>query len=336
MSLQRRHVGITEVAAEVGVSVTTVSRALSGRRPVSEATRQRVFDAIKELGYQPNELARSMRTQRTSTIALVIPDITNPFYTSVARGLQDVITPESYYGIVCNTDADPELERNTVRQLVTRRIDGIAFSGYYQHHDDVAPAVEAGIPVVLLGNHIPAPGRDVVNSADHDSGAEATRYLLGQGHERVAFITAPEGTGAPAVRVAGYHDALREAGRAPDEDLLVRAPVSREGGAAGMTELLGLPHPPDAVIATNDIVAIGAMDVARARGLRVPDDVAIMGFDDIEAASLTTPTLTTMANQSREIGQAVGRLLLQRINGEGPAESQEITFSARLCRRESA
>jgi LacI family transcriptional regulator len=336
MSVPSRHVGITQVAARAGVSITTVSHTLSRRRPVSAATRQRVLDAIEELGYRPNELARSMLTQRTNTIALVIPDITNPFYMSVARGLQDVITPDSYFGIVCNTDADPDIERRTVQQLVTRRADAIAFSGYYQHHDDVRPAVSAGIPVVLLGNHTPGPGVDVVNTADRRSGAEATRYLIERGHRRIGFITAPAGVGAPAVRVAGYHDALREAGLPIDDELLVRAPVSRDGGAAGAGVLLDQPDPPTAIIATNDVVAIGAIHAATTRGLRIPADVAVMGFDDIEAAGLITPKLTTMANRPRDIGQAVGRILLERIDGRGPAAPQEVLFDAQLRRRESA
>lgn len=333
---RRRHASITDVAARAGVSVTTVSHTLSRRRPVSEATRERVLAAIAELGYEPNDLARSMRSQRTNTIALVIPDITNPFYTSVARGLQDAIRPESYFGIVCNTDADPEIERKTVQQLVKRRVDGITFSGYYQHQDDIEPAVSAGIPVVLLGSHKPETGYDVVNGADHESGADATRYLISRGHRRIAFITAPAGTGAPAVRVAGYHAALAEAGIPAEPELVMRAHVSREGGGTGMNALLDLPQPPDAVIATNDIVAIGAIDAAHTRGLSIPGDIAVMGFDDIEAASLITPKLTTMANQSSQIGQAAGRLLLQRIAGEGPGDPQEVVFSAQLKQRESA
>ncbi len=332
----RRHAGIVDVAARAGVSVTTVSHTLSQRRPVSAATRERVLAAVAELGYEPNDLARSMRSQRTNTIALVIPDITNPFYTSVARGLQDAILADGYFGIVCNTDAQPDIERRTVQQLVKRRVDGIAFSGYYQHQDDIRPAISVGIPVVLLGSHRPKEGYDVVNGADHESGAEATRYLLSRGHRRIAFITAPAGVGAPAVRVEGYHAALREAGISPDPALLMRAPVSGDGGGAGMTALLDLPEPPDAVIATNDVVAIGAIQAARARGLRIPEDVAVMGFDDIEAAGLITPKLTTMANQSHQIGHAAGRLLLQRVAGVGPAGPQEVVFSAQLRRRESA
>ncbi|WP_166355628.1 LacI family DNA-binding transcriptional regulator [Phytoactinopolyspora limicola] len=334
MARRPRPSGIADVAARAGVSVTTVSHSLSGRRPVAEATRQRVAEAIAELGYQPNELARSMRSQRTNTVALIVPDITNPFYTSVARGLLDVLTPASYVGIVCNTDADPELEQKIVQQMITRRVDGIAFSGYYEHHDDVAPAVAAGIPTVMLGHHSPAPGVDVVNSDDHASGADATRYLLGKGHRKIGFITAPAGSGAPAERVRGYQTALSEFGVPLNNNLVVRAPVGRDGGAEGMRALLDQDEPPTAVICTNDIVAIGALDTARERGLQVPDDVAVMGFDDIEAARLITPQLTTMAYAPREIGQAVATILLNRIDG-APATHHR-RRGARLMVRESA
>ena len=336
MPPRRRHIGIADVADRAGVSVTTVSHVLSSRRPVSAATRERVRQAIEELGYRPNELARSMRTQRTSTIGLVIPDITNPFYTSVARGLQDILAPAAYYGIVCNTDAEPAVERAVVEQLVTRRVDGIAFAGYYEHDKDIQPAIAAGIPVVLLGARTPGPGYDAVCSDDHGGGRQAAEYLIERGYRRIAFITGPAGEGPPAERVAGYRGALAAAKIAADPELVVRVAIGREGGAEAMARLLDRTDPPDAVICTNDIVAIGALDTARQRGLRIPRDVAILGFDDIEAAALISPALTTMANPAREIGQAVGRLLLQRLDEPEPTPPQAIVFACRLTRRDSA
>lgn len=336
MAPQGRHVGITDVAARAGVSVTTVSHVLSSRRPVSAATRDRVQQVIEELGYRPNEIARSMRTQRTNTVALIIPDITNPFYTSIARGLQDVLAPASLYGIVCNTDADPDTERAVINQVVTRRVDGVAFAGYYQHAKDIEPVVAAGIPAVLLGARTAQPGYDAVCSDDHGAGQQATQYLIERGCRRIGFITGPSGDGPPAERVAGYRAALAAAGMAADLDLVVRTTISRDGGESGMSLLLALPEPPDAVVCTNDVVAIGAIDATRQRGLRIPEDLAVMGFDDIDAAALISPALTTMANPARDIGQAVGRLLLQRLEEKEPSAPQAITFASRLTLRESA
>ncbi|GAA3514307.1 LacI family DNA-binding transcriptional regulator [Actinocatenispora rupis] len=336
MGLRRKHVTIAEVAARAGVSPTTVSHVLSGRRHVAEATRAQVLAVVEELQYRPNELARSMVTQRTSTIALIIPDITNPFYPAVARGLQDVLTPAGYYGIVCNTDGDPAIERRTVEQMVHRRVDGIGFAGYYQHQSTVAPALAAGIPVVLFGSRDARRGIDAVTANDLGGAESATRYLLDRGYERIGFVTGPAGDGPPALRVTGYRRALRAAGRRPDPKLVVRAPFSRDGGAAGMAELLALPRPPRAVLCTNDVVAIGAMDEARRRGLRIPEDVAVVGFDDIDAASLAYPALSTVAVPAREEGRACGRLLLHRLTDEPQQPPQAVSFDCTLVPRDSA
>lgn len=331
----RQRVGITDVAAKAGVSVTTVSHVLSSRRPVSQATRNRVLKVIEELDYRPNELARSMRAQRTFTIALIVPDITNPFYTSVARGLQDKVRPASYHCIVASTDGDREVERDILHQLLTR-VDGVALSGSDKSPEDLKPVIDAKLPLVLLGADTPGPGFDVVTNADNDSGALAANYLLERGHRRIAFITAPVDFGAPARRVEGYRNALAEAGVAADSGLVVSSPVTREGGARAMAALMDLPERPEAVICVNDVVAIGAIDAAAERGLNVPGDVAIMGFDDIEAASLVTPKLTTMATASREHGQAAGELILERITETEPGEPRRVVFPARLVRRDSA
>jgi LacI family transcriptional regulator len=333
---RRRHVSITDVATQAGVSVTTVSHVLSGRRPVSESTRDRVQRIIAELGYEPNQLARSLRMRRSHTIALIIPDITNPFYPSVARGMQDAVTPAGYHVIVSNTDADPEAERAILRQMVTRRVDGICFAGYYNHADDVAPAVAVGIPVVLLGGRKPGPGIDVLTTDDVLAGKLATEYLIGRGHQRIGFITGPPGEGPPAQRVKGYRRALTEAGIRNAASLVNRQEFSRAGGARGRAELRDLAQPPNAVICTNDIVAIGALDTARERGLRVPEQVAIMGFDDIEAASLISPSLTTVSIAPVEQGRALGELLVARLDGPAPDGPQRRLFEPVVVPRESA
>lgn len=335
MSTRPRRVGITDVARHAGVSVTTVSHVLSGRRPVSTATSAKVRSAIDRLGYRPNELARSMRAGRTNTVALVIPDITNPHYTSVARGLQDVLRSADHYAIVFNTDADPELEHTAVQKMLTR-VDAFALSGYARDVTDIQPAIDAGKPVVWIGGASAGPGYDVVTSPDRQTGADATSYLLDRGYRRIAFVTTPEPVGAPARRVEGHHDALRGAGIEPDPELLVRRPATRDGGAEAMRHLRGLASPPDAVLCTNDIVAIGALTAARELDLDVPGEVAVMGFDDIDAAVLVSPRLTTMANPSLEIGRAVGRTLLQRLNHEDDLPPHELVFPAALRARESA
>ena len=332
----RRHVSITDVAERAGVSITTVSHVLSGRRPVSEATRTRVQGIIAELGYEPNQLARGLRLQRTRTIALIIPNITNPFYPWIARGLQDAVSAAGYHVVVSSTDAVPGTERSVINEMITRRVDGIAFATYHNDTADLDAAVKVGIPVVLLGGRTPSAGIDVVSADDLAGGEIATRYLLGRGYRRIGFITGPQRKGPPANRVIGCRRALKQAGIPAATSLIVREEFSREGGARGMAQLLGLSQPPDAVLCTNDVVAVGALQTALGRGLRVPEDVAVMGFDDIEIASVTAPKLTTVAVRPLEQGEAIGRVLLNRLNDLAPAAPRRILFDPAVVPRESA
>ncbi len=327
---------ITRVAQLAGVSATTVSHALNGRRPVAHETRRRVLAAIDQLGYRPNVLARGLRTSRSQTIGLIIPDITNPFYPALARGLQDVLRPAGYDEIISNTDGDRELERAAIEQMIARQVDGLAFAVFHTHAEDLLPVIGAGIPVVRLGGRLAQAGVDVVHSDDEGGAAEATRYLLERGYRRIGFVCGPHAEGPAAERVAGYRSALLAAGADADPRLVAHTHFSRAGGSSGTARLLDLPEPPDAVLCANDIMAIGALDTAEKRGLRVPADLAVMGFDDIEAASLVSPGLTTMANPAREIGQACARRLLERLRGGTAQPSAETVIPARLVRRRSA
>jgi LacI family transcriptional regulator len=331
---ERPHIG--QVAELAGVSATTVSHALNGRRPVSAATRQRVLDAIDQLGYRPNVVARGLRAGRSMTVGLVIPDINNPFYPLLARGLQDMLDPAGYDAILANTNGDRELERAALDKMISRQVDAIAFAVFDTHAEDLQPVIDAGIPALRLGGGQHQQHVDLVHSDDVGGAAEATRYLLERGYRRIGFLSGRAAEGPAAERVAGYRAALLERGYRADPRLVVQTRFSRAGGAEGVARILSLPDPPDAVLCVNDVMAIGALDTARERGLRVPDDLAVMGFDDIEAASLVSPRLTTMANPAREIGQACGRLLLRRVSGHHQGPCQEVIIPARLVRRQSA
>ncbi|GIF63022.1 LacI family transcriptional regulator [Asanoa ishikariensis] len=325
---------IGQVAQLAGVSATTVSHALNGRRPVSAQTRQRIMDAIEELGYRPNVVARGLRAGRSLTIGLVIPDITNPFYPVLARGVQDVLGPAGYDEIITNTNGVRDLERAALDKMISRQVDGVAFAVFNTHTDDLQPVIDAQIPVVRLGGRQTQPGVDLVHSDDEGGARDAVRYLIHNGYRRIAFICGPAAEGPAAERVAGYRAALAEAGVGPQQNLLVHTDFSRAGGAHGVERLIRQRKRPDAVLCANDMMAIGALDAARERGLRVPEDLAVMGFDDIDAASLVTPQLTTIANPAREIGVACARLLLDRINGvAGPP--REIVIPTQLVRRQS-
>src|SRR5882757_1904665 len=228
---------MTEVAARAGVSVTTVSHVLSGRRPVAAATRTRVLEVIAELQYQPNTLARGLRTRRTMTVALIVPDLTNPFYPMVLRGLADVLLPAGYHAVVCNTDGSREEEMSVLHDMVTRQVDGVVIAAFGLNRKDLLRHRE--VPLVRLGGgHFDADLGDLVRSDDEGGMAQAVRYHLEKGRRQIAFIGGAEHAGPSDLREAGFRRALNEAGRVIDEELVVRADYTREAGREAARALL--------------------------------------------------------------------------------------------------
>ncbi|MGZ5353584.1 MAG: LacI family DNA-binding transcriptional regulator [Actinomycetota bacterium] len=329
-------VTIVDVARHAGVSITTVSHALSGNRRVADATRERVRHSIRELGYRPNAFARSLRTERSHMVSLIIPDITNPYYPTLARGLQDALHAGGYQSFVCNTDGRREEERSFLNDALQRRVDGIAFAAFATTTRMLITVLRAGIPLVSIGTMLRHARIDQVSSNDEAGSQDATAYLIEKGYRSIAMIGGPPGSSPSDHRLKGYRAALRAAGIRFDPRSVAIGDFTRAGGAAAMTELLALRVRPRAVFCANDLMAIGAMDAIRRAGLRVPRDVAVMGYDDIEAAALVTPDLTTVVNPAYQLGQAAGRLLLERMRDDAPRARTEIVVPHRLVPRTSA
>ncbi|WP_329101769.1 LacI family transcriptional regulator [Micromonospora sp. NBC_01699] len=326
---------IGDVAEIAGVSRTTVSHALSGRRPVSAETRAKVQAAVKELNYRANQLAVSLRTQRTQTIAFVMSDITNPFYPMVARGVQDAISDAGYQVVVCSTDGDAAREVAFITDMLSRAVDGLVIDLFRTPADALEGLLGTHPPVVMLGPMKSPPIGDRVHGDDRVSVAEATRHLLRRGRTRIAFVGATR-IGPAVGRLGGYEDALLGAGLAVDPKLVIRSDYSRRGARAAVTAALGDGVTLDAMVCVNDLVAIGAIEALRDAGRVVPDDVAVVGFDDIEAAALVRPALTTIDNRAYEKGTVCGRLLLRRITGELDGPARDIVVPGALIVRESA
>lgn len=330
-------VKIVDVAAAAGVSVTTVSHVISGRRPVSAATRVRVEDAVRRLGYRADPSARGLRTQRTDTIGLVVPDITNPFNTELAAGIQEIAYARDLLTVVCEAPmtGGPQLPA-VLRQLAARRLDGIVLGRFGARRADLDLITGSGTRLVRLGNRIGDGPGDVVRGAETEGMRDLVRYLVGErGYRRIGFIGGEAGVEPGGERHAGYQQALAAAGLAVPEDLTVWTGFTREGGRAGAARLLDAAQPPDALVCANDLIAIGALDVARQRGLNVPGELAIAGYDDIDAALMVSPALTTVLNPAREIGRCAARLLGDRLDGDtGPA--REVVLAHQVVRRDSA
>ena len=324
---------ISDVARVSGVSTTTVSHVLTGKRPVAASTRERVEAAVRQLSYRPSRLARSLRAGSSQMIGVVVPDITNPFYGQLTRGLSDSLGPE--YGTwVCNTDASAQRERAYVSDVVARGADALVMTSVDADSDAVAAALAAGVPMVSVGESVDHPTVDRVLAADEEASQSAVEHLVARGARRVAIIEGPRSLGHG--REVGYEAGLRAAGLKAPAQLRVHGDWTRVSGREAMLRLMRLPRRPDAVFCANDLMAVGALDALRSLDLRVPDDVRLVGFDDIEAASLVSPALTTIANPAYETGWSAGKLVLDRLQGRHTGSRRTVTLPCRLIVRESS
>ena len=327
--------GIVAVAQAAGVSVSTVSQVLSGNRPVSEATRAKVNAAIERLNYRPHPGARSLRSRRTEAIALLVPDITNPFYPLVAVGMQDVLLPAGY--LLSVVDAGSQTGTgHLLRHVLERRFDGIVMHIGGLGELDRRRIAESGTRVVALGRDIEIEGSDFVESDDVRGFEKVVEHLIATGRRSIGFIGGEADSDPSQLRLRGFRIAMGAAGISVADSDIAFTSFTREGGHAGVAELYAVHDGWDALVCANDLIAIGAMDAIRRRGLRIPEDVAVSGYDDIEAAALVFPSLTTVENPAREIGRTAASLLLSRLAEAQPGgPTQHITLSTRLVVRDS-
>ena len=327
--------GLKDVAARAGVSIKTVSNVVNGYLHVAPDTRARVQDAIDELGYKPNVAARQLRSGRSGVIALALPELQSPYFAEMAGLIVQAAELRSWTVLIDQTDGQADRERNLVAGLRRHAIDGLIFSPLALAGEELAGGGET--PMVLLGERIWHGPADHVAIDNTAAAADATRHLTGLGRRRIAAIGAQDRASAATAhqRLAGYHQALAEAGLSADPDLVAEVDsFHRADGAAAMTRLLALPEPPDAVFAFNDLLALGAIRALLSRGVRVPQDVAVAGFDDIEDGRFSTPTLTTIAPDTGQIAALAIDLLAERLEN-APEPPREVRVGHRLIVRES-
>ncbi len=315
---------IRDVATRAGVSPSTVSHVINGTRQVSAATRQRVTQAMEALDYKPNRLARSLRSRRTQTLGVLLPNNTNPFFALVLGGIEAAAYDRGYNVILGNANDDPRRELDYLDILLSRQVDGIVLVSTGAHRAALDFLKARGTPVVMVDR---SPGEgyadwpiDTVFAENEQGGCLATEYLIGLGHRRIGCISGPSLLNSSAARVDGYRRALAEAGLAADEGLIVDGDFQHEGGYRACRALLAQPERPTALFVCNDLMAVGALCAIHEAGLRVPDDLSVVGFDDIPLASFTVPRLTTIAQPAHDLGGQAVQLLLQRLlDRETPA-----------------
>jgi DNA-binding LacI/PurR family transcriptional regulator len=326
-------VTIRDVARAAGVSTATVSQVLNGGRPVAETTRLRIEQVIADLKYRPNTFARALKTLRSQLVGVVLPDLSNPFYPALVRGVQDQLGLSGYHAVIVNTDADRGQERELVAELVDRQVDGLVLITFTLSDADYAAIARKGVPFVVVGR---TEGFDHVHTSDYAAAFEMTTYLLDKGYDSVAHLAGPAGDGSPAKpRLAGYRAAMRMRGLPAAGAPVVHSEFTVAGGKKAMLQLLASGPRPRAVFCANDLMALGAIETVRAAGLRVPDDLAVAGFDDIEAAALIHPSLTTVGHPAGELGARAVDLLLHRMRG-GDSPPADVVIDFELKKRESA
>lgn len=307
---------IADVAREVGVSMMTVSRVINGRDDVSAVTRQRVLDAVERLGYRPSSIARGLATRHTGTLGLVVPDIANPFFAEVARGVEAVAYAQGYNVFLCNTDEDPVRELDVLGSLEEKRVDGVVLCSSRLSNEHLQMAVDAYSAVVLVNRRA---GKYVSTVVVDDvlGGRLATGHLLRRGHRAIGFLSGPPGSHSGQGRLEGYADEMASSHLPRASGWIEPCGPTAEQGRIAALRLLRRCGELTALICYNDLVAVGALHACRELGRRVPDGVAIVGFDDIPVAALVTPALTTCRVSRHELGARAVDLLLERIRGEG-------------------
>ncbi len=328
-------VTIKDVASKAQVSTTTVSHVINNTRFVDPATRDRVLASMRELGYQPNFLARSLRRGVSKTIGLIVPDAANLFFAEIARKIEDYGYQQGYSVILGNSDNNPEKQANYISTLLAKRVDGVIFISSGGEVDDLVLFSENHVPVVVADRDVPLELADIVLLDNEQAGYDATRFLLELGHRRIACITGPHDLSPSMQRVKGFNRAMREFGLQADAGDLVTGDFQSHGGIKAMDQLLKHSPRPDAVFVFNDMMAIGAMTAIRKAGLSIPADISLIGFDDISLAAAVTPSLTTIAQPIGEIARKATDLLIQRVEGTRQDENQRVVLKATLMERES-
>ena len=328
---------IRDVAKLAGVATMTVSRVINNSGYVSSSTRQKVEAAVKELGYVPNMLGHSLRFNQTNTLALILTDITNPFWTTVARGVEDAAQEKGYSIILCNTDESTEKQDQYLTMLLKRRIDGILFVPTSTSDNPVQLIQKQGITVVVLDREVPNDNVDIVRGDSFGGAYQLTRHLIELGHKHIAALSGPEDIFTSVERVAGFRHALKEAGLSQNMDNVFWGSFNDQHMGYEMAEAaLKLSPQPTAFLAINNFIANGALHLFTDAKLQVPQDVSIVSFDDMPIIINPAPFLTVAVQPAYEMGFKATQLLLARLMNEGPDTCQKIILPTELFIRQSS
>jgi LacI family transcriptional regulator len=326
---------LNDVARRAGVSTMTVSRVINESGYISQETRARVNDAIAELGYMPNALARQLRSRRTKTVALVVTDIRNPFFTTIASGVEDTARARGYAVMFCSTYESEVEEAAYVRVLMERRVDGVLLVPACGAGSSVRLLQEHGMPTIVLDRHVLDVEADEVRADSRAGAYSAVRHLTDLGHRRIAILAGPEGVSTSTDRVAGYREALLEACPNGECGQILFGEFNEASGYSMTHQILQAEPRPTAIFAANNFIAFGAMRALREAGLGIPDDISMVVFDDLPPGWVLDPFFTVVSQPAYEIGTRAAQLLLERLAGEAPEGPRSIILPSELVIRRS-
>jgi len=326
-------VSIKDVAEAAGVSTATVSRVLSNGLHVRPEVRERVMATVERLGYRPNLVARSLRSQQSSTIGLIVSDISNPFFTAISRAVEDTAYEQGFSVLLCNTDENPEKEAIYLNLMRDTAVAGAIMSPTRHTIANFADS-NFPFPIVVVDRSILSSDVDAVLLDNVDAAFRLITHVIEQGYRRIAVLCSEMSTGLE--RQIGYEKALRAHGLAPKSEYMKYVPPKTEAGYAATLKMLDLAEPPDALFTVNSLIAEGAWQAIRERNLCIPDDIALVSFDETTWSSLVQPAITLIAQPTYEIGKTAAELLIQRIADPGRPTRQVILKGQLLVRGSSS
>jgi len=326
---------IKEIAQAANVSTATVSHVINNTRYVTEEVRLQVLEAMENLNYRPSAVARGLRTKRTNTLALIIPDITNPYFADFTRGFQDAADEKGFLVVLCNTDRLLDREMRFLDTMWQQRVEGIVLNPSKVTAKDLTNFVEAKIPVVMIGSQVEQNDFDHIMIDNIRGGFDAVQYLCSLGHNRIGLVCGLRTASSALQRYQGYLQALSNNNISFDEQLVAEGEITFDGGYQCIHQLLLLSNPPTAVFAISDIMALGAKTAIEDAGLQIPADISLIGFDDIPEVSRTKPTLSTIAQPKYQMGQVAADVLFDQINNNNMLPRRKIILEHTLVVRES-
>jgi DNA-binding LacI/PurR family transcriptional regulator len=327
---------IQDVARAAGVAASTVSRYLNGQLKVSPATEAKVLEAVAELGYVPNAVGRNLARRRSGVIGFVVPEISNPYFGTIADYVVEAVERHGRLVLLCSHRSQSIKQSSYIDLLATGAIDGMLYLGSFRSNERLAVAITDGLPVVIVDEPIAGlPPVSTVVMDDYAGGYQATSYLVALGHRRIAFVSGPAELGSVQERFRGYHDALTKGGIDTGDQVRLSGQFTEQFGMSALPHLLAAPEPPTAAFVASDYIALGVLSAAEAHGIQVPDDLSIVGFDDIRFAQYVRPRLTTIRSPVDRLAQTGVELLFERLHDpQAPARTQVLPVE--LVIRESA